>query len=65
MSVIKSQVGCLLGKIQQAGPGNKQLAKKRQRSLFLDEKMKQERNSQWIRRIEGIRTIQKGAIKTV
>ena len=62
---MKVQVGCLLGKIQQAGPGNKQLAKKRQRSLFLDEKMKQERNSQWIRRIEGIRTIQKGAIKTV
>ena len=64
MSVIKSQVGCLLGKIQQAGPGNKQLAKKRERMLFLDEKMRQEKNSQFIRRIEGIRTIQKGAIKT-
>ena len=64
MSVIKSQVGCLLGKIQQAGPGNKQLAKKRERMLFLDEKMRQEKNSQFDRRIEGIRTIQRGANKT-
>ena len=64
MSVIKSQVACLLGKIQQAGPGNKQLAKKRERMLFLDEKMRLEKNSQFVRRIEGIRTIQRGAIKT-
>ena len=64
MSVIKSQVACLLGKIQQAGSGNKQLAKKRERMLFLDEKMRQEKNSQFVRRIEGIRIIQRGAIKT-
>ena len=64
MSVIKSQVNCLLGKIQQAGPGNKQLAKKRERMLFLDEKMRQEKNSQFIQRIEGIRIVKKGAIKT-
>ena len=44
--------------------GNKQLAKKRERMLFLDEKMRQEKNSKFVRRIEGIRTIQRGAIKT-
>ena len=53
-----------MGKIQQAGPGNKQLAKKRERMLFLDEKMRQEKNSQFIQRIEGIRIVKKGAIKT-
>ena len=46
------------------GPGDKQLAKKRERMLFLDEKMRQEKNSQFVRRIEGIRIIQRGAIKT-
>ena len=64
MAAIKAQVECLLARIHQAGPGNKQLAKKRQWTLVQDQKMKKERNAQWIRRIEGIRTIRKGAIKT-
>ena len=64
MSAMKAQVECLLNKIQQAGSGNKQLAKKREWTLVQDERMKREKNAQWIRRIEGTKTIRKGSIKT-
>ena len=45
-------------------PGNKQLAKKRQWAIQEDERMKQERYSQWMRRIEGVTSLRKGMIKT-
>ena len=64
MSAMKAQVECLLNRIQQAGSGNKQLAKKREWTLVQDERMKREKNAQWIRRIEGTKTIRKGSIKT-
>ena len=32
------------------GPGNKQLAKKREWAVLQDQKMKRERHSQWIRK---------------
>ena len=60
---IKAQVGCLLGRLHQVGPGNKQLAKKREWAVRQDEKMRRERHSQWIRKIEGVNTLRKGMIK--
>ena len=61
-TVVKAQVNCLLSKLHQVGPGNKQLAKKRQWALQMDEKMRKDRQAQWLRRIEGVNTIQKGMI---
>ena len=44
VTAVKAQVGCLLlSRIHQVGPGNKQLAKKRQWAIQEDERMKQER----------------------
>ena len=63
VSAIKAQVGCLLGRLHQVGPGNKQLAKKREWAVRQDEKMRRERHSQWIRKIEGVNTLRKGMIK--
>ena len=63
VTAIKAQVGCLLGRLHQVGPGNKQLAKKREWAVRQDEKMKRERHSQWIRKIEGVNTLRKGMIK--
>ena len=45
-------VGCLLGRLNQVGPSNKQLAKKREWAVLQDEKMKRERHSQRTRKIE-------------
>ena len=45
------------------GPGNKQLAKKRDWVLMEDEKMKKERHAQWLRNIDGVTSKQKGMIK--
>ena len=42
VTAIKAQVGCLLGRLHQVGPGNKQLAKKREWAVRQDEKMKRE-----------------------
>ena len=63
VTAVKAQVGCLLGRLHQVGPGNKQLAKKREWAVRQDEKMKRERHSQWIRKIEGVNTLRKGMIK--
>ena len=63
VTAIKAQVGCLLGRLHQVGPGNKQLAKKREWAVRQDEKMRRERHSQWIRKIEGVNTLRKGMIK--
>ena len=49
---------------QELEVGNKQLAKKRERALIQDEKMRRERNAQWVRNVEGVRLVRKGAIKT-
>ena len=48
-TAVKAQVSCLLSRIHQVGPGNKQIAKKRQWALQQDEKMRKERSAQWIR----------------
>ena len=45
MAAIKSQVECLLSKLHQVGPGNKQIAKRRDFALVQDEKMKREREA--------------------
>ena len=63
-TAVKAQVSCLLSRIHQVGPGNKQIAKKRQWALQQDEKMKMERKAQWIRKIEGVNTLRKGMIRT-
>ena len=62
-TAVKAQVQCLLARLHQVGPGNKQLAKRRQWAVLQDEKMKKERHSKWIRRIEGVNTLRKGMIK--
>ena len=55
---------CLLSKLHQVGLGNKHLAKRRVFALVQEEKMKRERETQWIRKIEGIKMIRTGAIRT-
>ena len=57
-------IECLLGRIHPAGFGNKELVKKKERALIQDEKMRRDRNAQWVRNIEGVRTVRKGTIKT-
>ena len=61
---MKAQVDCLLSKIHQVGPGNQQMAKRREWALIEDERMSRERAAQWLRQIEGVHTIRKGFIKT-
>ena len=39
MVAIKAQVDCLLGKLHQVGPGNRQLAKKRVWAIAEDQRM--------------------------
>lgn len=63
VTAIKAQVRCLLSRLHQVGPGNKQLAKKRQWALTQDENMKRERQANWLARIEGVSTLRKGNIK--
>jgi len=63
-TAVKAHVSCLLSRIHQVGPGNKQIAKKRQWALQQDEKMRKERSAQWIRRIEGVNTLRKGMIRS-
>ena len=46
-----------------SGPGNKQLANKRQWAVAQDVNMKRERQANWLARIEGINTLRKGTIK--
>ena len=45
-AAVEAQVQCLLARLHQVGPGNKQLAKRRQWAVLQDEKMKKERHSQ-------------------
>jgi hypothetical protein len=61
---IKAQTECLLSKLHQVGPGNQLMAKRRQWAVQEDDRMKRERDAQWLRRIEGIHTLRKGHIKT-
>ena len=64
ITAMKAQVDCLLSKIHQVGPGNQQMAKRREWALIEDERMSRERAAQWLRQIEGVHTIRKGFIKT-
>ena len=64
MVAIKAQVDCLLGKLHQVGPGNRQLAKKRVWAIAEDQRMAKERGAQWLRRVEGVHTLRKGFFKT-
>ena len=64
MVAVKSQVDCLLSKLHQVGPGNKQLAKRREWAIIEDQRMTRERGAQWIRRVEGVNTLRKGFFKT-
>ena len=61
---VKAQVDCLLAKLHQVGPGNQQLAKKRSWAILEDQRMAKERGAQWLRQVEGVHTLRKGAIKT-
>ena len=63
-AAIKAQVECLLSKIHQVGPGNAQLAKKREWAVVEDERMRRERGAQWLLKYEGVQSLRKGFIKT-
>ena len=63
VTVMRAQTSCLLSRLHQVGPGNKTLAKRREWAMLEDDRMRQERKAQWIRKFEGIRTLQKGQIK--
>jgi hypothetical protein len=64
LAAVKSQVDCLLSRIHQVGPGNNQLAKKRQWAVMEDMRMKKESSAQWLLQYEGIQTLRRGFIKT-
>ena len=64
LAAVKSQVDCLLSRIHQIGPGNKQLAKKREWAVIEDKRMKRESTAQWLLQYEGTQTLRKGFIKT-
>ena len=64
MAAVKAQVDCLLAKLHQVGPGNKQLAKRRVWAINEDQRMSKERGAQWIRRVEGVITLRRVFIKT-
>ena len=64
LAAVKAQVECLLAKVHQVGPGNSQLAKRREWAVREDERMKKERGAQWIRRVVGVQTMRRGFIKT-
>ena len=61
---VKAQVDCLLAKLHQVGPGNQQLTKKISWAILEDQGMAKERGAKWLRQVEGVHTLRKGAIKT-
>ena len=62
--VVKAQAECLLSRLHQVGPGSRSMAQRRQWALQEDQKMRRERQAQWLRKTEGVYTIRKGHIKT-
>ena len=63
LAVTKANVDCLLSKLDQIGPGSKQMNQRRQWALAEDERMSLERSSQCMRRYDGVQTLRKGFIK--
>lgn len=64
LAAVKAQVDCLLSRIHQVGPGNNQLAKKREWAVMEDMRMKRESSAQWLLQYEGTQTLRRGFIKT-
>ena len=64
LAAVKAQVDCLLSRIHQVGPGNNQLAKKREWAVMEDRRMKRESSAQWLLQYEGTQTLRRGFIKT-
>ena len=64
LAAVKAQVECLLSRLHQVGPGSKAMMQRREWAQREDELMKRERDAQWMRKIEGVQTLRKGAIKT-
>ena len=63
LDVTKANVLCWLSKLQQLGPGNKQLANKRDWVLQEGEKMRKERHGKWIKNVYGVTFNQKGMFR--
>ena len=63
-AAMKGTVECLLSKLHQVGPGNKQLAQRRTWAIQEDRRMSKERAAQWAKRVDGIKSLTKGFIKT-
>ena len=64
-TVIKAQVECLLSRLHLIGPGSKAMIQRREWAVREEERMKRERNADWLRKTEGIFALRKGMIKTV
>ena len=64
LAAVKAQVECLLSRLHQVGPGSKAMQQRREWEARENEMMKREQQAQWLRKIEGIQTLRKGAILT-
>ena len=51
---------CLLDRMHQCGEGASLAAKRREVSTFLEERMKEERQVQWLAKLRGGQLVQKG-----
>ena len=58
LAAVKGTVECLLSKLHQVGPGNQQLAKRK------DKIMANDRAAQWARKVDGVTSLRKGFIRT-
>ena len=61
MVAIKAQVDCLLGKLHQVGPGNRQLAEKSVWAIAGEDQRMARQGAQWLRRVERVHTLRKTA----
>ena len=57
---IRAASNCLLDRMHQCGEGASLAAKRREVSTFLEERMKEERQVQWLAKLRGGQLVQKG-----
>ena len=57
---IRAASNCLLDRMHQCGEGASLAAKRREVSTFLEERMNEERQVQWLAKLRGGQLVQKG-----
>ena len=57
---IRAASNCLLDRMHQCGQGAQMAAKRREGSAWLEERMKNEREVQWLAKLRGGQLVQKG-----